>query len=272
LNGFGWIRSEGVLRLLAAVVVALFLTGSSCQQEEEELVLQPPIRVLFTVPADSAQLADNRPRDISIDFQRELRSVNDVVLRLYPEPISSGEKRLTLQGRNLTWFDVATVPGSRVQHLLIDGPKVVDPTLVRWFTGDAEQAEFSGELFSPNAAVDPHEAVVFAVDLLGGFNPLDPVTFTTSTILAASTPFPENELDQDANYRFGQLLDGSAYIVLALYDLNSDGLYDPRDDWWAYFGDMILNDPEPVVARVLNVNDPPRGDIDITLRPPLGGS
>ena len=259
-----------MLRILLLCSLALVLSAASCQEETDELILVAPIQVLFTVPADGAHLADNQSRDISIDFQRQLRSTNDVALSIFPSPIASGEKRLTLQGRNLTWFDVATLPGSTVQHLLIDGPSVVAPVVVRWFTGDNEEAEFSGELSSTSEDVDPHDAVVFAVDIFGGFNALDPVTFTTSTILAAITPFPEDEPDLDAVYRFGQLPDGSAYVVVALFDTNSDGRYDPRDDWWGYFAEVENEQPAPVVARVLNFENPPRGDVDFQLRPPIG--
>jgi hypothetical protein len=259
-----------MVRFVLVCSLSLALSASSCHEEADELLIPAPIQVLFTVPADGARLADNRTRDISIDFQRALRSTNDVVLSIYPAPVSTGEKRLTLQGRNLTWFDVATLPGSKVQHLLIDGPDVVAPLVVRWFTGDEEQAEFYGELTSASADVSPHDAVVFAVDVFGGFNPLEPETFTTASILAAIRPFPEDERDLNADYRFGQLANGSRYIVLAFSDFNSDGLYDPRDDWWAYFGNMALNSPEEVVARVFNITDPPRGDVDIQLRPPIG--
>lgn len=260
-----------MLRILALTVLAAFLTAASCRTDEKDELKAAPTQVTFTVPADSALLPLDAVRNISIDFQRSVSSTAEIELRLYPPPSSSGEIRLTAGGRNVTWFDVAPEPNSRRQHLMIDGPNFLQPYIIRWFTGTPHNAEFQGDVIAPTVlGTVTQDAVVFAIDEFGGFDPLVPESFETSDIRAVSPPYRVGSPDLVADYRFGNLPPGSAYLVVAIYDSSGDGIYDPRDDWWGYFKGANISAPEVVIAKTLSFEDPPRGDVDITLRSPFG--
>jgi len=257
------------------LVLAVFVLAGlvACEDDFTDPQSRPPLSVTETtvVPAEEAQLDEGDPVNISVPFNRAPDAMDNVQFRLFPPPASSGEVTASPTGRILTWNNVVSVAGTRVQRLLIDGPTMEEPFLRSWFVGSpAPNGLFRGSvLVEETTGIDPSNTLVFALCVFcpEAFNPLDPGSFAAQEPLSVTrvTP-PAAKDDVEATYVMPRLPDRTDYLVVAVLDTNHDGAYDPRNDWWGFYGDQLSNDPRVVTARA--GFDSVATMVDIELGPP----
>jgi hypothetical protein len=251
---------------LLVLLVASLAVLASCEDDFEQPVLPPPLFVRFTTPADSAQLDNNDPVNLSITFNRTM-TLDEISLEIFPDPLEPGTIKTTGTGRNVTVFGLVTDPTRRVQRLLLDGVYMTEPYTMFWYTGTPiPVASFSGVVASQDTSkVKPLGAVVFALDGEAPFNPIDPGTFNDIKA-EAITVVQVLDTREQGPYAIGQLDTNTRYLVVAVADTDGDTVYDPLRDWWGYYGEGPEHNPEVVVAAIdpLAINT----DVDITLRPP----
>lgn len=258
------------LRTLPWIVLAGLL---ACEDDFTDPQERPPLTVTGTamVPAEEAQLLPDDPIDISVPFNRAPDGLDNVLFRLFPEPGSAGEITPSPSGRILTWNDVVSAPDVRVQRLLINGPTMEAPFLRSWFVGGpTPNGLFRGSvLVEESTGIDPSNTLVFALCVFceDAFNPLDPASFSVQEPLSLTAVVPPPAKDDiETTYVMSKLPDRSQYLVVAVLDTNGDGQYDPRQDWWGFYGDQLSNDPRVVTARA--GFDSIATMVDIELGPP----
>lgn len=261
------------LTILVGLALAISLAGAACNDSPMEEPFELPVRLDWSVPGQGAELNDNSPIDISLDFSRSVESMDRVSVQLVPTPDQAGELRLSKSKQNLTWFDVHTRDGSSVQRLLVDGPEFTGPTILVWITqppGMRDEAELSGLINTrdaENRRVD--DTVVFALPIDDVFLPSRPETFADAVPLAYAKPDSLDLVLSEGNYRIRRMPEGATVHLVAIYDTSRDGRYDPLDDWWGMYYDP--SDGSPGEVQVWPVCDDcpgPPGNIDITLREP----
>jgi hypothetical protein len=262
-----WVRLVSLLSLGV-------LGAHGCGPDFEQEVKPPPVIVRSITPADSVQLGSYDPFDLSITFNRSV-SIGEIRVESFPEPRQAGVFRTTGSGRNATWFDFAPNPELPAHRFLLDGHRMARPMEITLYTpGVIPRALFSGKIISDDLArVNPIGTVVFALPFDSPFNPLEPETFVD--VKPVQFDIVEGtDLQGNGAYAMPHLVPDTSYIVVAIFDLNEDAIYDPTVDWWGFHGDELANDPEVVMAHVPHPDrgDPdrpqPETDVDIKLRAP----
>ncbi len=260
-------RVQRLRRGLGPFVVAslLICMGQSCDDDFQVSVLPPPLFVRSTTPADSAQLDQPDPINLSITFNR-VTKVSEVILDLYPVPAAAGTLQTTGSGRNITWFDLSVNPTRNVHTLLIDSQAMENPFLLEWNTGPRPFGRFSGVVTSEAPAVEsPEGAVIFALDELSPFSPLQPESFLDIRAERISSVGFVNSVDEGL-YGVSGADTNDVFLVVVVKDTSGDGIYDPRDDWWGFYGNELTNEPFSVPANGGLFNS--RVDIDVKIRAP----
>jgi hypothetical protein len=260
-------------KLVALLGLAWSLAGAACNEDPANPTFNPPLRVIFAYPGPMADLEDNTPFDISLDFNRPVGRLSDMNFLFAPPPDSTdGDPVLSPSRLNITWFGVATRQGSTLQRFLIDGSEMLAPEILVWITGDNPEAEFSGVLDTGSADRRVDRSVVFGLSVFGDFDPQDPVTFESEIPIAFGKPDSLDVAQSKGDYRIRRLERGIELYVVAIHDTSGDGRYSPLDDWWGYYRDPLTGSAGIVTAYELCLSPGapcPPADIDITLGPPF---
>ena len=218
--------------------LAVLTSLIACQfTENEQETLVPPIRVAFTVPADSAQgIDDPAGFDFVARFRRNVARDEITTLQFAPRPVSRGPVEL-VSGRELVVYDVVLDPGIPTYDWLIDGPDFLEPVTARVFT--AEESRDVGLILGAVELAPrvPHEEAV-TVFLLAQSIPDSLVPDTVDRMLglpvvgirSLGVLQPGGELA----FSFSDLPVGGNYVMVAIQDTDSDGFHEPRVDWWGY--------------------------------------
>jgi hypothetical protein len=260
-------------RLVALLAMAWSLAGAACNEDPANPTFNPPLRVIFAYPGPLAQLDDNTPFDISLDFNRPVTRLQDMNFLFIPPPDSTeGDPVLSRSHLNVTWFGIATRQGSTLQRLLLDSSEMLAPEILVWRTGANPEALLSGELDTGSTDRRVDRSVVFGLSIAGNFDPQDPLTFETEIPLAFAKPDSLDVVQSVGHYQISRLENGIELFIVAIHDTSGDGVYSPLDDWWGYYRDPLSGSAGVVTAYELSA-DPgapsPPGDIDITLGPPF---
>jgi len=262
-----------LLPLLAVVVLSS--SGSGCHSDDSATVVEPPLVIRTTDPFDQSFVgtgADTFAINLNVVFRRESEPT-DVHFALYPEPQRAGDITLSSTGRNWTWHEVVLADTTGAYFWLIDGVEMTQPVVVRMQSGHStnEGFGFAGTVTSSNPqALGVAGTLVFAIDPLDGFNPLDPGSFNGIVPLAVAevdSLGPNDERDYFATY----LERYKTYYVVTILDTSGDAYYDPTVDAWGY-RENSQGDIEAVMAdrAGTSTKDDPteyRGDVDLTLFP-----
>ena len=234
------------LRPLLGLVCLLAPLG--CDDEDEQGIVLPPVEIRRTFPVDQADLRPLSPLDLAVTLTRGT-GPGDIQMGLYPEPPSVGAITRSNSGRNWAWLDASFSESDSCYFWLIDGFRlgyftnlvngdrvfVRKPELVR-IRSSAERefiVGFAGRITSLNPNVLATGAVVFALPLDSGFNPLEPGTFdATKAVGLAVASRGDDFVDLPAFYTARFLPMGTGFQVVAIKDTNEDTHYSPIDDWW----------------------------------------
>lgn len=246
-----------------------------CEDPFVDRQSRPPLIVTETsvIPSEEAHLDAGDLTNISIPFNRASDAVDALRFRLIPAPESAGDITPSPSGRILTWNNVLPAASTRVQRLLIDGPTMEAPFLRTWYVGGPTPLGlFRGSVFvDENTGIDPTDTLIFAVcafcEDTPPFNPLEPDSFNDQEPLGVAlvSTIGKKE-DLEATYVMSRLDNRGQFLVVAILDTSGDGLYDPTQDWWGFYGDRLSNDPIAVTARA--GFDSIATKVDIDLGPP----
>jgi hypothetical protein len=237
--------------------------ASACSEDPfQQDVVPPPLLLRSTVPADSATIGQSDVA-ISFTFNRTVRD-GEILTRIYPPPASTGDIVSVGSGRTVTWLDVHLDPESHAHSLLLTGNDIEEPHALLLFTGHPDSVgKFAGRIFSPEGYEEA--TVIFALDYWSStFNPLAPTPPEPDQIRRLSLTRRRGPGVSD--YAIGEVMPDSLYMVVAIRDTNHDARFDPRVDWWGFYGNQTTNEPDSVFAAARPERI--RGNIDLPLRPP----
>jgi len=248
--------------------------AAGCQGDEPFGVVEPPLVVRDTYPDDASFVGtgdDSFALDLDVVFRRATEPT-DVRFALYPAPLRAGDITRSSTGRTWTWRDVWLTGTAGCYYWIIDGLEMRRPVVVRLVTGNPRisAAGFAGVLTSSNPVTMPVDgALIFALDALSEFNPLQPETFADVVPLAvAEVDSLGDPGERDYHTRYLELF--RSYTVVAILDTSGDACYDPAVDAWGYHVDSG-GGFEAVVASIPvpggTGDSGYRVDVDLTIYP-----
>lgn len=249
--------------LVAALIAAIAVWCACDDNTFQQNILPPPLVLRSVVPADSARVSDTT-LNISFTFNRTI-SLSEITYQIYPTPISVGDMVAFGAGRTVTWTDVQLDPSSHAHSILLAGIDLEEPHALILFTGHPDSVgKFAGHVLT-HEDFDPSGAVVYALDYWSStFNPLQPMPPEPDQIRRVTLV---RRLGPGVGgYAMGEIPPDSLYMVVAIHDTNHDARFDPRIDWWGFYGNQVTNEPDSVFAAAR----PERifGNIDFRLQAP----
>lgn len=272
------------MRISFLLMTAVVLLGG-CRSSSEPEELRPfPIQIRSSVPADMV-IVDGGSLTFSASFNQTV-STDDVCLTVVPPPLSMGEP--VTYGKTFNQVGLELWPYRLSHQILVDGPRFLEPYLLRFFTGDAsgelwfpdegnpcliegdlgERGELYGEVYRPPGGPDPVDAAVFAFrrDGLGDF-PDPELIFETASPVAMTMTWESYDTDSGTGFLMEHLIIYESYTVIVVLDTSGNGLYDPKEDWWGYPRDPVSHRLTAAVAHLAmcaGVLDP------VHVHPPIG--
>lgn len=267
-------------RLAFAVLLPLV---AACGIDKADIGVDTPpllVRAEGTVPADStAHAYDADGLDLVVGFNRAFEGGEVATLELVPRPAGAGAvENPGTNRRQLVWHDVVLDPAYPVYRLLLDGPSLPEPVLIRYYSAALPglTAGIQGHVFISRGITRPENALVYALVPLGRDAEFDlsgaedeifgrPVLSVARTVIVPTEPGGWFALTGLESWKW--------YLVFAVLDTSRDGSYDLEEDWWGFYGDPTGLPVEVMAGVSLGpLLDPPlppmRTDVDFNLFAP----
>lgn len=255
--------------LTAACLAALsLLIFSACDKPFDDTRDPIPLIPREIYPVDSLLVDKGEPLTISVRFNRPTRA-EELNIRVFPEPLSQPSVRLSPTGHTAYFDGLLFNPNKNIHYLLVDGVDVRTPQLRRYWDGETSVAAITGWIGTENSAItDGVHTALFLMEQDTEFRADLPETFSAAQPIAVELPRWSTG-EQALSFRFGDLIHGLYYFLIAIADVNRDGIYDPAVDWWGSHADsQHPTELVPVEATVSNLSAP-RRMYRFNLHPPV---